>query len=83
MAKNEIPSEITVIASGDYGSWYIGVTTDPEQRRRGCDNPMFWRAWNAGLESEARYIEKFFLFHGMQEDTDGGYNPTYVYIYKR
>lgn len=83
MLKNEIVSEITVIVSGDYGSWYIGVTADPEQRRISHGNPPSWRAWNAGLESEARYIEKFFLFHGMQGDTGGGYNPTYVYIYKR
>ena len=83
MSKNEILSAITIIVCGDYGSWYIGVTSDPEQRRRGHDNPPSWRAWNAGLESEARYIEKFFLARGMQGDTGGGYNPTYVYIYKR
>ena len=80
--QSDIISDITIMVSGDYGNWYIGITAEPEQRKIDHGYPPGWRSWDTGFEQTARYIEKFFLARGMRGGTGGGHNPTHVYIFK-
>lgn len=69
----------------DYSSWTIGITDDPDRRRKEHadegDNVQYWMHWKAESEAIARRVEKLFLGKGMKGGTGGGDNPIYVYIY--
>jgi len=64
-----------------YPSWTIGITEDPERRKRQHGNPARWHQWYAVLETSARNIEKYFLAKGMKGEVGGGLSPTWVYIF--
>jgi len=65
----------------NYYSWTIGVTDDPDRRRREHENPRVWYHWDATSETAARYIETYFLDKGMKGDTGGAKGANYVYIF--
>ena len=92
MRKESIIEEIRdrVVASRgssgkQYSSWTIGITNDPQRRKREHASEgkkvKYWEDWEANSESDARYIEKYFLDRGMDGGSGGGENPTYVYIF--
>ena len=84
MKENEIKQEIEKIIKSSntkYSSWTIGITDDPERRKREHNNPETWMQWRADTETIARNVEKYFLEKGMKGDTGGGKNPNYVYIF--
>lgn len=81
-----MPSESEIIAEIEkivihYPSWVIGITDNPDRRKREHGNPVGWHHWYAVLETSARQIEKYFLNKGMRGDTGGGISPSYVYIF--
>ena len=81
-----MPSESEIISAIDnivihYPSWTIGITNDPDRRKREHGNPVRWEQWYAVTETTARNVEKHFLGKGMQGDTGGGISPNYVYIF--
>ena len=61
--------------------WTIGVTDEPNRRRREHDNPRVWYHWDADSEQVARDVEAFFLGKGMKGGTGGGGWADYVYIF--
>ena len=65
-----------------YSEWTIGITEDPETRRRSHRNPKGWSQWRANTETVARRIESYYLVKGMKGGTGGGDHPTYVYIFQ-
>ena len=74
--KSAIEAEVT-----RYSAWTIGVTDDPDRRRREHDDPEVWYHWDAGSEQVARDVEAYFLDKGMKGDTGGGGGADYVYIF--
>ena len=65
-----------------YNNWTIGITSDPEARKKTLGNPFNWYQWKASSEGAARRIESYFLEKGMKEDkTAKGSSPTYIYIF--
>jgi len=64
-----------------YSIWTIGITDNPDRRRKEHDNPKYWKQWKADTETIARNVEKYFLDKGMNGDTGGGETPNYVYIF--
>jgi len=81
-----MPSESQIISKIEEivvscSNWTIGITDDPERRKKEHGNPSHWRNWDAVLETSARNIEKYFLDKGMKGDTGGGTYPHYVYIF--
>lgn len=65
----------------NYSVWTIGVTDDPDRRRREHGNPKFWHHWDADSEQVARNIEAYFLDKGMKGAPGGGGRADYVYIF--
>ena len=76
----EIKTAIEKI-DGRPSAWTIGVTDDPERRRREHGNPSVWYQWNADSERVARNVEAYFVDKGMKGDTGGGGSADYVYIF--
>jgi len=70
-----------VRGSLSYSSWTIGITDNPEQRKRQHGNPVAWHQWRADTEGIARRVEKYFLDKGMKGGPSGGESPNYVYIF--
>ena len=64
-----------------YSAWTIGVTDNPEERRREHGNPTTWKQWNADTEQTARKVESHFHSQGMKGGTGGLGNADYVYIF--
>jgi len=70
---------------GVFSQWYCGIATDPEARlhqdhnvdRRGLKIHR-----DAGSESAAREVEKYFLAKGCKGGPGGGDTPRHVYAYK-
>jgi hypothetical protein len=62
-------------------TWTIGVTDDPDRRRRELGNPDSWYHWDAHTEQTARDVEAHYVNKGMKGDTDGGGTASYVYIF--
>lgn len=57
-------------------SWTIGMTDDPDRRRRGHGNPVRWQQWYAVTETSARKVEDYFLGKGMRGAPGGGISPN-------
>lgn len=70
--------------STSYSIWTIGITDDPERRRKEHEGERrdvrFWKHRKADGEAIARAVEKHFLEKGMKGDTGGGKVPTFVYV---
>lgn len=64
-----------------YSLWTIGVTDDPDRRKREHGNPSAWYQWDADSEQVARNVEAYFVEKGMKGDTGGGGGADYVYIF--
>ena len=64
-----------------YSAWTIGVTDNPDRRKREHGNPDVWYQWDADSERVARNIEAYFVDKGMKGDTGGGGSADYVYIF--
>jgi hypothetical protein len=86
---NQIAFEIdTYIRANSmpYGAWYVGIACDPRDRlfnahcvaeKGGC-----WIYRNAGTDSAARAIEKYFIDAGCKGGPCGGdNNTTFIYAY--
>jgi len=69
----------------EYLIWTIGVTDDPKARRSKYSDEgeitRYWSQWKADSESDARYIEKYFIAKGMKEGTGGGGTANFVYVF--
>ena len=77
----QIKTEIEGVVS--YHPWWrIGITDDPERRKREHNNPLRWYEWDAITETTARRIERYYIDEkGMQGDVGGGLTPHWVYIF--
>ena len=68
----------------NYSAWQIGLTHDPEKRKKEWDSPMYWEQWQAASLADAEEIESFFINEkSMMGGTGGDLSPsktTYVYI---
>ena len=64
-----------------YSVWTIGVTDDPDRRKKEHGNPARWYQWNANSEQAARNVEAYFIDEGMKGATGGGGGADYVYIF--
>ncbi len=64
-----------------YGMWTIGVTDNPDRRRREHGNPSVWYQWDADSQQAARNVEAYFLDKGMKGGTGGVGRADYVYIF--
>lgn len=74
--KSAIEAKVT-----NYSAWTIGVTDDPDRRKREHGNPSVWYQWDADFEQVARNVEAYFVEKGMKGDTGGGGGADYVYIF--
>jgi len=74
--KSAIEAKVNV-----YSAWTIGVTDDPERRKREHGNPSVWYQWDADSEQVARNVEAYFVEKGMKGDTGGVGGADYVYIF--
>ncbi len=79
-SESTIISAIEAIVTS-YFVWTIGVTDNPDRRRREHDNPRFWYPWDADSEQVARSVETYFLDKGMKGSGGGGGRADYVYIF--
>ena len=72
---------------GGYSTWYVGIASDARDRLfndHGVhEKGDAWIIRDAGSESEARRIEKYFLDRGCKGGGGGGDHTThFVYAYK-
>lgn len=82
MNEEEIKAAIErVRGTTSYSSWTIGITDDPDRRRREHNNPRDWHQWRADTEGIARRVERHFLDKSMKGDVGGGESPNYVYVF--
>lgn len=81
MTEQEIKAEIERHINGRYSVWTIGITDDPDRRKREHGNPQCWHHWDASTEEVARRIESYFLEKGCKGAGGGGGNANYVYIF--
>lgn len=81
MTEQEIKAKIEGHINGNYPSWTIGVTDNPDRRKQQHNNPPDWHYWNASTEDEARRIEKYFVDKGCKGSGGGGGTADYVYIF--
>lgn len=75
-----------LIYMGGYPNWYVGVTSDPQNRRRqhGVSTSASWIIFDARSEVAAREIEKYFHSLGCDGAPGGGdIFSKYVYTYKK
>ena len=85
-SEDQIIEEIEEYVDSNYESWRIGITDNPDRRKRehhrdGKDTSM-WRHWNAGSDDSARSIELHFQVLGMDGEGGGGdEDSTYVYVF--
>lgn len=79
--KRAIEKRVMSATTKDYSIWTIGITDDPERRKKEHDNPKHWMQWKADTETIARNVEKYFLDKGMKGSTGGGEHPNHVYIF--
>ncbi len=83
--ENEITDYINR-CGGSSAIWYVGRATNPRDKLFNDHNVQeeggAWIYRDAGSESQARSIEKYFLDLGSCGGFSGGDNPTYVYAYK-
>ena len=77
-----IIAEVEGIVKNDHANWRVGITKDPERRRKERGEPPTWHAWDAGTEDEARAIEWHFLDRHMRSDPGGGAGSRHVYIFQ-
>jgi len=64
-----------------YEIWTIGITDDPDRRKKEHGDPKNWHQWEADTEEIARNVEKHFIVKGMQGASGGGDTPNFVYIF--
>ena len=80
MKEEEIKEAIEKIVS-NYKVWTIGITDNPDRRKKEHGNPKHWHQWRADTEAIARNVEKYFIAKGMKGAGGGGDTPNYVYIF--
>ena len=78
--------DLLVKESKDYaGSWTIGITYNPEEKRRELEDPPRWRFWRAdSLHDATATVEFFAMRDGMRRDpgSDEKMSGTpFVYIF--
>ena len=81
--------EFKVGPSMSYSLWKIGLTNNPEERRKRLrvaevQNVDRWAEWQANSMSDAEDIELYFLEKGMSGNPTrdlSRYKAAYVYIY--
>lgn len=65
MTENQIISEIKKrienTKSPDYSIWTIGITTEPQERKKAHLDPKYWEQWTADSLEAARAVETYFL----------------------
>ena len=78
-----IKAEIEAIVSPyrSYSVWTIGVTDDPDRRKREHGVPGLWHQWDADTQTAARNVEAYFLAKGMEGGGGGPGRADYVYIF--
>jgi hypothetical protein len=81
--------EFKVGPSMGYSSWRIGLTHDPEERKKywrftEAQDIDRWSEWQANSLAEAEDIALSFADKGMQGGPSGNlsrYKPVYVYVF--
>ena len=89
-ALNRVAGEIDAHirqCGGNYRDWYVGIASSPRNRLFNDHNvdekKSAWIFRDAGPESAARQIEKYFLDKGCKGCGGGGDASTrYVYAYR-
>jgi hypothetical protein len=68
-----------------YSLWTIGITDDPERRKKEHENEgksvAHWSHWKADTEDIARDVEAYFIGKGMKGGTGGTGHGEYVYVF--
>ncbi len=80
MKEIEIINAIMSMVSYHH-AWTIGITDDPECRKKEHGNPKVWHHWRADTKTIAKRVENYFLDKGMKDADGGGESPNYVYIF--
>ncbi len=75
----------------DYSIWTIGITSEPETRKKAHLEPKYWIQWTADSLETARAVETYFLNEFPSQEakrvkggTGGDMNArrtAYVYIF--
>jgi hypothetical protein len=88
MTKQAIIDEIELRTSSKYSSWRIGLTNNPDQRRRECEGEgeraAFWMDFVADSPADAKEIETRYTNRGMKPATAGELLPrkdVFVFIF--
>ncbi len=81
MSEQEIIAAIEQRVGSKISIWTIGITDNPERRKKEHGDPKYWMQWRADSEIIARNVEKHFLEKEMKGGGGGGDNPNYVYIF--
>jgi predicted GIY-YIG superfamily endonuclease len=86
MSLNELRKEIEFIrGKSPYSYWVIGITDDPEQRRKQHNsegkNTKYWHHWKAESELVAVELEKEFRKKGMKGAEEGSLKSTIIYMF--
>lgn len=63
-----------------YNDFYVGITADPDRRRREHGNPRSWRCWKAVSVRAATDAEKMLHHAGMLGGSGGTSGAMYVYV---
>lgn len=64
MTKDQIIAAIKARVDNSkstYVDWTIGITTEPETRKRAHLDPKYWVQWTADTLAVARAVETYFL----------------------
>jgi hypothetical protein len=84
-----IESRVRRSRTVDYSSWRIGLTQDPDDRKKQHDNKQrrtaHWKQWRADSLSDAEQIESHFISERHMQGKTGGVldagKTVYVYIF--
>jgi len=89
--KNAIKQRVNNSEKVDYFIWTIGITSEPEDRKKDHDNPKYWKMWEADSESVAREVTYCFRHEFPEEKTKrmkggvggdiDGRKSVFVYIF--
>tara|TARA_B100000678_G_C18074951_1_gene448272 strand:- start:353 stop:625 length:273 start_codon:yes stop_codon:yes gene_type:complete len=80
-----IHNRVNQAPSPSYTAWRIGLTHDPEERRKSWHEPKYFTHWKADSLEEAQKVETYFINEKKMKGGTGGnlspYKTTYVYIF--
>jgi hypothetical protein len=85
MDESELKAAIEKKVVKTYSIWTIGITDDPERRKKEHEDEgksvAYWSHWKADTEAIARAVETYFIDKGMKGGTGGPSHGEYVYVF--